>query len=308
MRLALLLFVVASVSAGAQDPVPDTTDWHRYYPLEVGNAWHYRTTYSPPVWPSYVYSHTIVRDTLVSDTTYYVVQRCSRVDGKPGSCLPDQYLIRYDEEFATVGQRHELPNGENFLGSWVQVPCGLDLPFDFSGVLDCFGLQDHVSVIGEYDFDVDIGGSPATGTFKAVGGLAGFASFLSGIGLTDVIPEGGSTDTRLVYGRVGGVEYGTPVVSNEVYVPPHQSDVRTYPNPARHEATFLFTLAVAQQVEASVYDLRGALLESRSFGMVGGGVEVRRTMDVSKWPSGLYNIRVVGDRGFSATKGIIVIH
>jgi hypothetical protein len=43
MRLATLALVLPlATPAAAQEPEPDTTDWHRYLPLEVGNAWQYR--------------------------------------------------------------------------------------------------------------------------------------------------------------------------------------------------------------------------------------------------------------------------
>ena len=46
---ALVLFLLAPAAlAQPCDPAQtgeacaDTTDWHRYFPLEVGNVWHYR--------------------------------------------------------------------------------------------------------------------------------------------------------------------------------------------------------------------------------------------------------------------------
>lgn len=110
------------------------------------------------------------------------------------------------------------------------------------------------------------------------------------------------------YARLDGVEYGSPVVSNEDVLPRPESAIRTYPNPANRNVTLQFSILESQHIEASVYDLKGALVETRSLGIVSGSAEMRNTLDTSTWPSGLYQIRIVGDRGFNATKGIIVIH
>ena len=305
MRLRFLLLLTLSATVSAQEP--DTTDWHSYFPLEAGNEWHYEAEFpSPP--GAFRYSYRVVSDSLVNDTTYYVIRHCFQNEDEPVKCNDSAYLNRYDEELATIVYRLDPPNEPVSYPPWFLIPCRLDSPFGELGEDDCFFDLGGAFCYGEYDTEWLIGESKAVGTLKGFDSLFGARSFLSGIGFVWEVGDGGGAATSVVYARVGGVEYGTPVVSNEADVPLHQSVIRTFPNPARHEVTLQFSVPTAQQVEAIVYNLRSVLVETRPLGVVPGGVEVNHTIDVSKWPSGLYYMRLIGDQGFSATKGIVVIH
>ncbi len=39
----IALLLIGATPLRAQEPVPDTTDWRTYFPLEVGNEWQYRS-------------------------------------------------------------------------------------------------------------------------------------------------------------------------------------------------------------------------------------------------------------------------
>ncbi len=309
MRFAILLFALFSVSAFAQDPIPDTTDWHSYFPLEVGNEWQYRAQFHPPVYPGWTFSNYIVADSIVGDTTHFLMRRCTQLEGESVSCRDPDELVRYDEELATVVVRIEQSDGTTEYTPWPDVPCRLNSPFGQLEEDDCFEFfgPGRYAVV-EYGSTAIIGGSAAMGTLKYFDGLAGSFSFLSGIGFIGEAPEGGSFNASIQYARIADVEYGNPIVSKEADVPRSESEIRTYPNPARDEATLQFSVPEPQNLVASVFNLRGALVETKSLGSAADGVEVSYTFDASLWPSGLYTIRLIGDRGFFATKGIIVIH
>lgn len=67
MRKLVLLLLVFSVAVSAQEP--DTTDWHSYYPLEVGNEWHRYMDFALGK-PDYRHKIVVLRDTVISDTTH----------------------------------------------------------------------------------------------------------------------------------------------------------------------------------------------------------------------------------------------
>lgn len=305
MRFAILLYAVVSVSAFAQDPVPDTTDWHSYFPLEVGNEWQYRVDNVIPN-PDYHFSRTVLGDSLVNDTTFYQFRRCRQDAVGPVTCYLEVELYTLDENYAALMYRWEGPEGPIIYRP--AVICRLDSPFGELGEEWCYDTGPGTFVDGEYGANWPIGGSSVTGTRKSYSWIGGGEVYLSGIGHVASYPDGGGGSTTIQYARIAGVEYGNPVVSNETDLPQPQSEIRAFPNPALREATLQFSLPERQKVVARVFNLRGALVETRSLAAVAGGVEVSYTFDVSSWPSGLYTIRLIGDRGFSATRGIIVIH
>ena len=67
LGLTVLLLWPAGNIVLAQSTPPDTLDWHRYYPLEVGNIWEYEEAEDPFDYTRY---H-IVSDTTVGERRYY---------------------------------------------------------------------------------------------------------------------------------------------------------------------------------------------------------------------------------------------
>ncbi len=90
MRFLLLAAALLAVPALAQEPVPDSVDWHRYAPLAVGNAWQYAVdTQVHPTLPVYETSYhavEIVGEVLVNDTSYFEAAGCSQGDDEPPTC------------------------------------------------------------------------------------------------------------------------------------------------------------------------------------------------------------------------------
>lgn len=250
----------------------------------------------------------LIRPTVISDTTHYELFWCVENTWESKPCTPRNHIVRYDDELAIVVERNVSPQG-NIEYSPFDAICRLDLPFDVENSTDqCYFDFIDFYVGGEYGATRSIGGDPATGTLKSFYSIAMGVSYLSGIGWFSETGDGCGCQSRLQYARIGGVEYGTPVVSNEPTASHLEPSVRTFPNPADTEVTLQIAVSEPQAVEAHVYDLKGSLIETRSLGFAAGNAEMRHTLNTSTWPSGLYQIRLVGDRGFTATKGIIVIH
>jgi hypothetical protein len=110
---ALALALVFAAPAAAQEP--DTTDWHLYSPLEVGNEWQY--LFDAFAGADYYTSLRIAGDSLVEGTPYFVVEPCTRLTSETeAECGPWQ-LIRYEEDTAAVVERIEI-GGEPRLKVW----------------------------------------------------------------------------------------------------------------------------------------------------------------------------------------------
>ena len=300
--VALLLAVPASAQ---EEPEPDTTDWHRYYPLEVGNEWqHYR--YHLGVFDEHV-AVRIVGDTLVEDTAYFRVEYCRRMgEASEATCGDQPDLIRYEEDHAAVVQRLVVDGAIQFR-SWFE-PCRLDLPFGFGqpSSLPCFDGSASGWASGSYGTSQTVGGDSVTGTEKWFSGGFDTYIFLSGLGPFQTDYEGGGEES-LIYARIDGVEYGTPVitVTNEAAEPPERGEALTvFPNPLREMATLRFTLGAPQALTLEVFDVRGRRVQARSLRMQSAGERVL-PFPAERLPVGAYVLRLRGDDGFTAQRGVI---
>lgn len=96
LTLAVLLFAAFPVPCFAQDEVvPDTLDWHGYYPLEVGNAWEWET--EQLVGYFRLDHREIVGDTLIHDIPYFVqAEYRSVLDSGSRFSEWDTTYVRYD--------------------------------------------------------------------------------------------------------------------------------------------------------------------------------------------------------------------
>lgn len=197
-RTLLLASLLLAPPALAQT-VPDTTAPARYFPLAIGNTWEYTRTGAFPGL-SWLERRAVVGDTLVDGETY-VRYQVDRFDDA-GQPLDEGFtwLLRYDPATASiVTTEPPLP---------ALTGCPLDAPFGAEMMCadDCFtsvfgGVEDvgvgedtlHTSV--KY---FDSHACEVTGAYAADLGFIGYDSF------------GGSM--RLGYARVGGAEFGAPVI------------------------------------------------------------------------------------------------
>ena len=205
-------------------PVADTLDWRRYFPLEVGNEWHYLVGdpdpfIDPPV-PDDIARWRIVADTTFDDEVWYalettVLDQAGRVKSAHST------YVRYDTEFANVIEYTHDAAGNPFVLWFMGVPCGLDGPF---GALnyDCKGVQGEMySITGGYDYQHVIPSTPPdtieVAASKRFSSLGGGHEMLSDIGLASTRAEQSGWRRLLVYANVGGREYGVPAIPSPTY-------------------------------------------------------------------------------------------
>lgn len=305
--LLYALACLAATPALAQEPQPDTTNWRDYYPLAIGNAWHYRQEFDnyplPPI-ISY-YSEEIVADSVVDGDEYAVVRTCSRSEGGPASCSETVALIRYSNRFTTVVRR--LPENGTLI-TWHDFPCSLDLPFSAPEWVSARcpdGYVEEWQVSGTYGATNCVGDDCLASTEKYFGVLIGGDLFASSLGR---LVSGYKTGryASLLYARINGQEYGMPavIVATEDDAPVGEPSLSAFPNPLRDAATLRFALDAPQRLTLDVFDVRGRRVRTSALGVQAAGEGTLR-FDAAGLPPGAYRLRLAGDSGFAATVGVI---
>ncbi|MFQ5572567.1 MAG: T9SS type A sorting domain-containing protein [Rhodothermales bacterium] len=258
--ISLLSLLFAGAALGQDTPVVvDTLDWHRYYPLEIGNTWEYGGLNS--------YVSTIVGDTLANGHRYFIRRDSTLAVGTLGPFIHTFY-VRYD----TAGTVVTLPSLE---ADTVEVPVPfrnrrIDSP-DFLAHFDMrtafgdtlyYGAPDTLySVEGGYNETRQIGHElvevDALKCFREQGFSAGWIECYA----TDIGFVGGGNlfGSELNYAKVGGIEYGrlpTPVEA-AAQVPERFSIETIYPNPFKGRATVAYRLPKPSSITVEVFNVLG---------------------------------------------------
>jgi hypothetical protein len=238
----LLVFLALPALAQPCDPAatdevcPDTTDWHRYFPLEVGNQWQYLDDfYDEPVahW-----SWAVTGRTEVSGQTYFELERCDEAADGSATCA-EPLLLRYDDEHELILRRTD--DGDVW---WDVLPCNLGGAFNtgtsFDEPQECTGPAAGfvpVSLQGGYDATVAVPPDEVTGdTRKEFTLYPGTGpEMYAGLGVTKYYYDLQENPSRLVYAYVGGEQVGTPAFAScdpaeveEDVVCPDTTDWRRY--------------------------------------------------------------------------------
>ncbi len=337
MRIATITLLL-SLTVPALAQTPDTTSAERYFPLEVGKVWEYETinivfdraALRPDEQPRATVTDTLVgyrRLTVLNDSTLlttvddtppvlrrYVELRteCFDTDGTPGCDFSE--WVRLDTMAATI--RAGYLSGEDELwegfGGGPTI-CPLDVDFTgFDETIICtttYGDEVEAYVYGGYDepLAVEPGVTTTVKRYNYFTGVEVVLEFAAGVGIVfSLAEELGGTKYPLVFARIDGVEYGTPIPVAAEAAPPEGSvlALSVYPNPSHGDATVQFALDAPQQVRLAVYDVLGRRVLSEDLGAQAAG-EASHRLDAARLPAGVYVVRLDGDAGARATARIV---
>ncbi len=289
--LGLLLLLAGQVFAQS-DPVPDTLDWRGYYPLEIGNQWHYEI-FDFNV--RRLVRHHIPRDTLIQGRQYFVL-RFDTYDEDDQRIGSSTRYIRYSDNGGHLVHVPRLSDG-SFLDEsyWSFLPCGLDAPFEHQERYPCEGEASGVDIrsFGGYGGRVILGSDTVeVAAVKEFDTLGGVFVFAHEVGLVQVSGEGGQV---LAFARVGDLRIGEPLVSTaketEPAVPAGLAIVSVYPNPFRTTATVHFQVRQPDQLTVEVFNVLGQRVhvEAMQYQLPGAH---RYVLDGSRLSAGLYFVRI----------------
>lgn len=294
--LLLLLLVALAPPASAQEQArcstggslspdsavaPDTTDWRRYFPLAVGNAWEYRQTSSQSRGTSYFYVE-VASDTTVNEITYYRTR--SRYRGST-------YLAYDTTRHIVVGTDTlggKLANADPTYDAFMDAPPDLQ-----SG--------------SAYRSGISIGDSSVTAPIKEFGDLGGCyptgSRFAKDIGPILYTADGWGTGLifkeELIYAKVGERIYGERATGTGRESPdlPAGKKIKIealYPNPTRARTRLRFVAAQPQRVEIYLYDAMGRKLRQVRDQRYGAGKQ-EITFAAGDLTAGVYYVTVKGE-------------
>lgn len=293
-------------------PCPDTTDWRRYYPLEVGNEWQYESTgFCGGNGVSCWTGHQIVGIEEIDGVTYYLERGCSSDPYTNEISCGSPYRIRYDDEARTVVGFALDGTLSDALGV-----CRLDLPFNFEAMeVDCLAvtwLEGYLAVYGWYGSTFSIDGGPSVqGSLKGVYHIVGGTDYFAGIGMIRMTGEI-DHEFHLRYAHVGGVTYGTPIfafpTSGEpgATAPAASKLGPVHPNPVRSALTVAYELAAPQDVTLEVVDVLGRRVRTLDLGARPAGPSEAR-IEAAGLAPGLYVVRLLSGGEVIGTRRVTVV-
>jgi hypothetical protein len=306
--LPLILLITATVCPGARaQTTTDTLDWHRYFPLEIGNEWHYRDAEGFPVT-----RFAITGDTLVDGMRWYRAEEAvfERLIGRSVPTLVSEraLFLRHDDSGRMI--EREDPAAE----SGAVFSRGLQ-EFDQADLTSAFGTttqqtnpdEPAMIVTGGYDHPIRIGPSdlivPAVKRFAVGPWMWSYAADIGFLG------GGNLWGPELAYARVGGTEYGSMVVSREARPVTGHAPSRAlffFPNPARDMVNVVFESAGTGTTELEIYDLSGKLVARHDLSDSWSAGRVIARIDVSLLLSGAYLARVRSGERVTAAGSFVV--
>lgn len=299
-KIVLLLILGVSAPLAAQDPIPDTTEAWRYFPLEVGNIWEYTNDTAFPE-AAYRQETSIERDTVIDNTQYFIADNVwYNSDGTVNGSRRD--VLRFDSLAAQVVVLYE---SEELL--FAPYSCSFDAPFPPVGEqLQCGpGPFELVTGIG-YDTFVWIGEDALTTAVKRYKkGDWAEIRYAAGVGYIGESGCGGwCYEWSLTYAEISGEVYGEQHVANEHAVPSRPSDISlsVSPNPFSSNAVLSIASASSRNYTVEVFDLLGRRVYSEEH--VAGVGETALNLDGTDWPRGLYLVRVTTAIGQTSTTRI----
>lgn len=269
MKTKMFIIIFSQCLTLAYAELPKASD---YFPLQIGNKWQYRRTYSSGQFtgsPDRFLE--IVSDSLVGDTLLVYISKWTSLQ-RPDSTKIGYGYYYYNEDSTIVYRNWNYPRKPPFPGMpWLDTGHGIGHRWRFwwGDAIYTFAVTDtgsaeifdrNMSWLDVYSVDPRYDSLVVTTVH---------ARFVKGLG-----PVRWGLDT-LVYAQINGVEYGTKV--NVDHNPqameqnPDGFELQVYPNPFNESTTIHFNRISSQHIQIQIYDMLGRSVRTIpvSSGLVG---------------------------------------
>src|SRR5690606_34928809 len=252
--VAILLVLLCQGNAMSQAVEPDTVDAAQYFPLSIGNQWHYvdEDTVVSKRW-------FVAGDTVVADTLYFRLLRNS-FDSGGVATTSSNILLRYDSTTATIFQRIHIGQVQYEL-LWYELPGCLDAE---DGRYTCEPAGGALYDVAHSTSDVVVGSDTVENVVvKGFGTIGGSYGFAAGIGLLGRGYEASTASHRLVYAHVDEKTFGQPVTATQTRGDgplPGATIQSLFPNPASSTIQVRYNSSRAATCAYRVVDILGRIV------------------------------------------------
>jgi hypothetical protein len=283
--ITLLVFLLVSVAAASTFAIPiaaQTPEPAAFYPLGIGDIREYRV--GGYIAPDLFLRERVVGDTLIADTSYRLVIT-SNYNRFGEWMYDDRAAVRFDSRTGMI----EVGAG----WAWAPLcPFGLEYP-------DCpYGgtLTPDVATLDGF-----------MTTVYSISVVFDDCSFAAGLGLYYRAFEASDRTQELVYARVSGVSYGTPIpylpTSGDPSAPLSSNTlaVQALPNPTIGPLELTVTLPEpGGSLAVEAFDALGRRVHHEAQTLPAG--DHRLGLDASRWTPGLYVVRVTTPDGTASVR------
>ena len=255
---------------------PDPTPAEAYAPLAVGNRWEYRLV-NLDGFRGFRRS-TVVRDTIIDGVTWKILRQESFINPTTQTSVAES-LVRFDP--VTANLTYRAPTGSTQPAYF----CRLDVDLTGDGTGLCSG---NVT----YTKRTQTAPPGVTTTVLTLPTAFGETQVAAGLGLVFSAIEG--SETTLVFARIDGETFGTPVAGEVDAAPMAAFALTAAPNPTAGPLSLALTLPAAQTVAVEAFDVLGRRVWQQRAALGAGPQTV--AVDASAWAPGVYVVRATAGR------------
>ncbi len=313
LLLGLFLFGVACHASETQAQVPedsviaDTLDWHRYYPLEVGNIWEYQVYEVESLM-----RREILGDTLAAGRTYFIMEET----WQGGTILPRQiFFVRYDTIGTVVSLRGIEADTTTYPRAFPVEPV-IDAEFlEYFDLRTAFGDTLYIDterfgaywVGGGYEQSLQV-----SSTTVQVAGLKclylpdWYDCYATDIGYTG---GGGGPFFYLRYAKIGGREYGTSLATALDPDPVNRESFiieSVYPSPFKGETRVVYELAHSQRATVVIFNGLGQKMREDQMGVQPAGRH-EYLLRAKGLAAGLYFVEIMTEQDGKDVQPVLVV-
>ena len=314
LRHLPLLLLFAAPAARGQGAPPDTIEWHRYFPLALGNVWEYQMRNDP----ENLHRWTLAAVVEEGGHVYYRREYVLAGSNHPTYVYYD--YLRYDDRGFVV-QLNAIGADPPGAGACALQPWVGDLRLGPGTRAPCPNGYEYNTLHVDVAYDTTWTPNRQVVPVPAVAAKRVFfdhylgdrydfvAVFVADVGLVSWgYSIHGPSGPLLLYALVGGVEYGErvlPIATTAESPPaPGAAALTVSPNPVTTAASVRLALRSQANVRVAAYDALGREVFLLHDGPIAEGA-TSLPLATSGWPPGVYVLRATA-AAWSSTVRLVV--